>query len=546
MLLNQLKCDLKFVLWALVALVLLAPVQVWLELREFENFERGLDLGLALSGWLWVLMMMVSVVAVVLVVQKDTPAGPREFWLSRPVSRETMFGSKLLIFGLFLAVLGTVWLMAPFLSGNKELGGLLLLSFVNHSAWVLALALVLSVISSGVPQVLQNGLMMGFLVIVVAFFQMNFFEAGFPPRPYEVGQSASLVARVVFIFGAIALVIWFYWAKSSKKGLQLVIALFFLSLGVILFWSVNLMADKMSKTVNRESGWDSVTVKLELREKDIERYQRNSSSGIVNGVKVRRIPCSGLLANLPEGYSVRNIAFSGDFEVNGKSMWSSPEGRSVISTYLPSDALTEYESLESVDEGRLFGNLEGQRRLRVARLTLAGVPESELKQWRGKSISYRGQARVEAVKTVRIARFQFGEDVVLDTHGMRMKVAFKGEGENPSLFQIEGQAWYPRPFYTAWDYQGMRLFLVNEKEKSFFEVSRDRAGSGPRGRVSYWDMEFELTRWGWEKVLKKLPNREEWLSESFFYLYAPISQGEFVVPVALEDFRLEDVMGPLE
>ena len=47
---NQLKCDLKFVLWALVAVVLLAPVQVWLELREFEQFERGPDLGLVALG----------------------------------------------------------------------------------------------------------------------------------------------------------------------------------------------------------------------------------------------------------------------------------------------------------------------------------------------------------------------------------------------------------------------------------------------------------------------------------------------------------------
>ena len=55
------------------------------------------------------------------------------------------------------------------------------------------------------------------------------------------------------------------------------------------------------------------------------------------------------------------------------------------------------------------------------------------------------------------------------------------------------------------------------------------------------------TRFGsGSEIWKDLPNREEWLRECFFYLYVPVPKGEFVVPVELEDFRLDEVMGPFD
>ena len=543
---NQLKWDLRFVRWAFLILVIVAPLQVWLELREFQDFELGLDLGLVLSGWLWILMMMVSVVALILVVQKDVPTGGREFWLSRPVARGAMFFSKLSILALFLLVLATVWVAAPFLSGDGAHGALFVLSFANQSAWILGLAFVLAAISPSLPQLLRNGLMVGGLFFLVAFFWMNLRETGTSERHYDVRVSASLVARIVFLMGGVGLVAGLYSAKSIRQGLSLLMVLFLVCVGIVLFWPVNVVSEKISEAEKREEGWEQVSVGLELREDDIARYRRDSSYGAINGVRERQIRCSGLLANLPEGYSVRDFVFSGDFEVDGASIWSSSQGLSRLPTYLPDGALAGFENLKSVPVGRDFGNFEGEHRLRLPQLKLASVPEDELKKWHGMSISYRGEARVEAVKTVRIARFQFGKDVLLDTHGMRMKVAFEGGGESPASFRIEGQAWYPRPFFTAVDYQGMRSFLVNEKEKTFFEVSSDGSGSGSRGKITYWDKEFDLTRWSWEEVFKELPNREEWLGESFVYLYGQISQGEFVVPVELEGFRLEDVTGSFE
>ena len=542
-LVNQLKWDLKFVLWALVAVVLLAPVNVWLELREFERFEVRESFGMAGSTWVWVLMMMVSVVALVLVIQKDVPAGPKEFWLSRPVSRGGMLGSKLVVFVLFLILLGGASLVAPLMSGEGANWGRFLLSFITMSAWILGLAVVLAAVSSGLQQVLSNALVVGGVALVVTFVRMSFMESGIYPRSTEVTGSASMVGWVVFLLGAVILVAGMYLTKSMRKGLPLLIGLFVIFGGVFQFWSINLVGERMSHR-EMEEGWDRVNLRLELREEDKETYRTGSSLGSVNDVRVTSVPSSALVENLPEGYSVRDVFFAGRFEVDGELAWKCPRGFSRVPTYLPNG---EFENMEELQLSWFvrYGLYEGEDNLRVTHLNLGKVPVMELKKWRGKSLSYRGRARVQAVKTVQLARFPFGEDVLLDERGVRIKVDFKDPSETSLAFEIEGRSWFPKPFFTSLDFQGIRYFLVNEERNQFVEVRKEGGGGAPDGRFYSWRQEFYLTGPG-GRALEKLADREEWLRESFVCLYAPIPQGEFVVPVELEDFRLGDVMESLD
>ena len=542
---NQVKSDLRFVLWALVAVVLLAPVQVWLELREFQSFEVRESLGMAGSAWVWMLMMMISVVALILVVQKDLPAGSKEFWLSRPFSRKGMVGSKIVVFFVFLGLLGVASLTAPLLGGGGEQWREFVMSFVMRSAWILGVAVVLASISSSLPQVLQNGLLVGGLVLVGGIAWARVLEFELYSRSSELRAAATLAAWVVFLIGAVALVARMYLRKSMERGVLWLVALLLVCAGIFQFWPISLSGDKMSVAEQKVEGWDRINLQLELREEDIQKFRRNGSQGSVNGVTTRQIPISGLLENLPMGYSVRDIFFSGRFEVDDETSWRVPWGFSRAQTFLPNDELQDYQDIE-LFQSPVYGPYEDKDSLRLKYLSLGSIPVRELKKWKGRSISYQGEAQVQAVKTSRLGRFRFGEDTLLDAPGARIKATFEGEDVIPDILRLDGKAWYPKPIFTGLDYQGIRVFLVNEEKKEFVELRSRDGGSSPIGRSSTWEQNFELTGNRWNRVFRERLDRKEWMGESFFYLYAPIPQGEFVVPVEMKGFRLEDVMGPFD
>ena len=539
---HQVRWDLKYVRWALVAVAVIAPLQVWLELREFGRFERGLDLGLPLSSWIWILLLMVSVVALVLVVQKDVPAGPREFWLSRPVSRGVMLGSKLIVFGLFLVFLGAVSLVAPLLSNEMEYGGEFVASYLVKSAWILMLAVVLAAVSSSLKAVVSNGLLLGALVILVLFVKGSFYdERAISFRPYEISSSAGLIAWVAFLVGGAGLVVWKYLEKSMRGGFVGLIGLFVLTGAIYQFWNTGLFLKEMSQAEKKEEGWENVGLQLRLNEKDLNMYRGALGSGSVNGVRVDRVPCSGVIKPLPEGFSVQDIYLSGSFEVDGKKLWEAPHAWSRIPTYLGKEEFRGMTDLAKHEDVTKFGSTVQGRGLSLTHLNLGEMPVSELEAWMDKKVFYRGMARVEAVKTVRLARFRYGQDSVANGEGMRMRVNFEEDGESVGNFKLEGKSWFPRPFFSSLDYQGFRYFLVNEERKEYFEVSSSRGGASRLGRSYIWRKEFEVGRWLSRRIIEDLADADQWLAESYLEVYAPIPQGKFTVPVELEDISIEDI-----
>jgi len=540
---HQLRWDLKYVRWALLVLAALAPLQVGLELREFESGNSGVDLGLLLSQWVWILMMIVSVVALVLVIQKDTPTGAKEFWVSRPMSRRGMYASKLVVLGLFMIFLGGVSLCAPLLSGGGDYWREFLAGFLVRSAWVLVLACGLAAVSPGLKEVLLNALLLGGVVLLVSFGKVNFLEeGGIYDRPLEEKGNALVVAWGVFLVGGVGLVGWYYLGRTAKGGLIGLLVLLAVSGGIYQLGSFDLFSQEMMQAEKEEEGWDQTRLQLNLSEKDRKRYYRGSlGSGSSNGIRTDQVMCSGVLESLPKGFSIRRIDMVGGFEVGGQADWFSPGAGSVVPTYLGRGSLKGLENLTDNGEFGLYGSYESPRDLVLPALNLGTFPVTELEKWQGKAVTYRGLAKVEAVKTMCLARFKFGKNEVLDSKGVKMKITFEEGEQGKPLFKIEGKSWCPKPFFRGLDFQGFRFFLVNEKKKTFLECRSSRAGSAGVGRTIIWEREFDLRRSSNLSILKKLPNRKEWLAESSLYVFAPIPQGTFTVPVELIDFNTDRI-----
>ena len=540
---HQLRWDLKYVRWALLVLAALAPLQVGLELREFESGNSGVDLGLLLSQWVWILMMIVSVVALVLVIQKDTPTGAKEFWVSRPMSRRGMYASKLVVLGLFMIFLGGVSLCAPLLSGGGDYWREFLAGFLVRSAWVLVLACGLAAVSPGLKEVLLNALLLGGVVLLVSFVKVSFLEEGMIYyRPHEEKGNALVVAWGVFLVGGVGLVGWYYLGRTAKGGLIGLLALLAVSGGIYQLGSFDLFSQEMTKAEKEEKGWGQVRLQLNLSEEDRKRYYRGSlGSGSSNGIRTDQVMCSGVLESLPKGFSIRGIDMVGGFEVGGQANWLSPGAGSVVPTYLGREPLLGLANLTDNGELGLYGSYESPQDLALSALNLGTFPVTELEKWQGKAVTYRGLAKVEAVKTMCLARFKFGKNEVQDSKGVKMKITFEEGEQGKNLFKIEGKSWYPKPFFRGLDFQGGRFFLVNEKKKTFLECRSSRAGSAGVGRTVIWEKKFDLRRSSNLSILKKLPNRKEWLAESSLYVFAPIPQGTFTVPVELIDFDTDRI-----
>ena len=540
---HQLRWDLKYVRWALLALVALAPLQVGLEWSEFESGNSWPELGLLLFEWIWILMMIVSVVALVLVIQKDTPTGAKEFWVSRPVSRRGMYASKLVVLGLFMIFLGGVSLCAPLLSGGGDYWREFLAGFLVRSAWVLVLACGLAAVSPGLKEVLLNALLLGGVVLLVSFVKVNFLEEGMIyHRPHEEKGNALVVAWGVFLVGGVGLVGWYYLRRTAKGGWIGLLALLVVSGGIYQLGSFDLFSQEMMQAEKEEEGWDQTRLQLNLSEEDRKRYYRGSlGSGSRNGIRTDQVMCSGVLESLPKGFSIRSIDMVGGFEVGGQADLLSPGAGSVVPTYLRREPLKGLENLRDNGELGLYGSYESPQDLVLPALNLGTFPVTELEKWQGKAVTYHGLAKVEAVKTMCLTRFKFGKNEVLDSKGVKMKITFEEGEQGKPLFKIEGKSWYPKPFFRGLDFQGFRLFLVNEERKAFFECLSSRAGSAGVGRTIIWEREFELRRYSNLSIQEKLPNPEEWLAESSLYVFAPIPQGTFTVPVKLVDFNTDRI-----
>ena len=160
---NQLKWDLRYVWWAFLALLVLSPIQVGMEMKELRGDPEQQQMVLSIA--VWALMMLVAGVGVMSVIQKEVPFGRKEFWLTRPVSRGVVLGSKFVILGLFLSLLGVSWMMTPLLTGSGDRLWIFGINFLVTWSWMLVVVAVMASLSSSWMRMFINAAIIAAVVV---------------------------------------------------------------------------------------------------------------------------------------------------------------------------------------------------------------------------------------------------------------------------------------------------------------------------------------------------------------------------------------------
>ena len=517
---NQLQWDLRFIWWAFAALLLLAPVEVWLEVRDFRGSWQW---GIPLSILVWVLMLLVAVVGLMVVIQKDVPFGNREFWRSRPVGRGALLMSKLVVFALFAVVLGVTAMAAPFLTGGRW--GLFGLGAMLWWGWALALAAVLATLSSSWVRLFLNAGIFALLVVLTIVVHQVLVPSSHEERIINQGfEVAGMGGLVLLVGGAgIAVVIWQYLVPHPRWGMA-----FF---GAILVGGMLLILrepefDGFVRLANRKLQKEAKgQVLLDLQWREDRHFNGEHNYLIRVGRKS------------PVGF-VERVQLKGNLIVNGKAVgdpkWE--DERNLSRAFTPSSL----EGFRDVSEYPRREDESDEVLIQVRH----SVSDKEAKAWGESLLSYQGEAWIVVGGYHPLANFPFGEEKVIESQGLHLQVSAPQQNRRGLALSYKWMRWTPAPFQTI-EEEWVELYLVHESLREF--VLLDISFSGNRGvRTAYGAGEVELSRDGafnvGGKSFESAEERDEWLAGCEVQLYLREQKGVLHQPVELKEISAEKIL----
>ena len=548
---NQLKWDLRFVWWALLAMMLLAPVQIGMDVRELRAADDEQMMGLT-SSLLWFLMILTSTVGVVLAIQKDVPFGNREFWLSRPVGRGAVLGAKLALLGIFLGGLILTSMVTPFLMGARW--GLFGLSNLILWGWVLVFAAVIASLSSNLGRVLIYGVGFGAVFVGALMVKGLVAPSNFQIRGVDEFLQMGwlgLILLMAFLLG-IGLVCWQYLTRRSHWGAAL--------------FALLLATTAWAMTEEREFGgfahfaqttefgeWEEIGLGVEWEQVEDGEGPEGQVITERNGKSYISLLCSGTFEGLSERVFVRNTLCRGQLFTDGKLIaeGGSTWGGGSSARRLPG----QLEGLKGLNSstprssglgdrgGVSLNRLPGIER---RKLNLFELPEDLLGSWSGTKLSYRGEVRVYVDELVRLASHPFGSDFTVENQGTIISVTGGTYDLNSTaiILDVTRIHIFAFPFERSSSEDEAQVFLVNRKRGQFLAVE----SSGARSSYSSFRRDSRSERYELRDKRSFFSTDQEWelwLEESEIEIYEPIQRGSFVRQIDLEEIAVEKVLGSL-
>lgn len=548
---HQLKWDLKYVWWAFAVLLLVAPVEVWFELKEFKGswgaFRRELSVAV------WVLMLLVAVVGLIAVIQKDVPFGSGEFWRSRPVGRGVLLMSKLTILVLFSTVLGLTTMVAPFLTGGRWI--LFGLGFLLWWGWALVLAAVLASLSSGWVRLLMNAVISAFLVVAAIVLHQvlvprvndyRFASENF--RIVNENFQIGGVGLVVLVAGGVGLIvlIWQFLIPHPRWGMA-----FF---GAVLVGGLLLLFE------NREFGGfvrlahfnfqkearGQVLLDLQWPKEKSVLLQKEGKDGEVftflrYGFRVEK--------TFPLGF-VETVRLKGSWVVDGRAIgeakWSGAKAPLVS---LEPSVLKEFQDF-SEDASRELSEDDIEENYWHGGMA-HWLQEEELADWRESRLGYQGEAWISVGEYLPLDRFPFGEEQLVQSQGLHLRIGAPAENRDwgELSFSIEWMKWEPSPFDDTNEQERFDFFVVHPEGKEFVRFSARIDGYRDHRR-RFGSDDFRMTSGGGlaigGKTFGSLAERDDWLEGCEMQVYLRKQKGLVMQTVELEAVSFEELLKSIE